>query len=407
MINIKGNAPPPFLTPDEEENLNDNNNINNDDNNNDNDNVQLIESKEFEMKYEDKIFKIIISMSSDFNYLYIQSKEKDNLVNLYENRMSFEDLKKFDKIFKVFEDIKESFPSILTIFDYKENLIKEIDDNKLIITINILNLDKTYRKKDLELLKKNRNKDELIGILCQQVNDLKQKNIELENQLNIIKNENNTIKNNFSNFKNDINKEIITLKEDIKRFENNSIKINSNIIANKIDYNLILRRLKKVKLDNNHEENVNQNVNISFNLLYRASEDGDEAKTFHSKCDGIRNTLVVVLTNKGRRFGGFTCETWDGVGLDKKDRNAFCFSLDNMKIYNSVKGKSAIYVSPNSGPAFQNCIFEIKDNCFKEGGACSDESNFYYDNHEKNCEINGEEETFDVQEVEVFSVLFN
>ena len=37
MINIKGNAPPPFQTPDEEENLNDiNNSINNNDNNNDN-----------------------------------------------------------------------------------------------------------------------------------------------------------------------------------------------------------------------------------------------------------------------------------------------------------------------------------------------------------------------------------
>ena len=57
------------------------------------------------------------------------------------------------------------------------------------------------------------------------------------------------------------------------------------------------RYLKKVNLNENQGQD-NQNANISFKLLYRASKDGDEAKTFHSKCDGIRNTLVIVLTKK-------------------------------------------------------------------------------------------------------------
>ncbi len=405
-MEFTGYAPPPLQTPIEDD-LNSNNiNDSENNNNNNNNNIQLIESKEFEMKYKDKIFKITIGMSSDYKFLCVQSKEKDDVMNNYEIIMSLKDLVKFDKQFRICEDIKESYLAMLEIFNCELNKIKEIVDNKLIIVINILKLDKSYRETNIVLYKKKINQDEIIDILSQQINELKEKNVKLEDELNLIKNENKAIEDNFNNYKNEVNQEINILKETIKKLENNSSKIDSNIICNRVDYNLILRRLKKVNLNENQGQD-NQNANISFKLLYRASKDGDEAKTFHSKCDGIRNTLVIVLTKKGLRFGGFTSETWEGNDLDKKDLNAFCFSLDLMKIYNSIKGKSAIYASPNSGPAFQNCIFEIKDNCFKEGGLCSDESASYYDNHEKKCEINGEEEVFNVEEVEVFSVLFN
>ena len=128
------------------------------------------------------------------------------------------------------------------------------------------------------------------------------------------------------------------------------------------------------------------------------------AKDFHSRCDGHKNTLVLVETKEKLRFGGFTTETWEGNVIDKKDENAFCFSLDKMKIYNSIKGRAAIFSSPTSGPAFENCIFEIKDNCFESGGICSDENKNYYDNQEIRCEINNGKEEFEVKDVEVFEV---
>ena len=107
---------------------------------------------------------------------------------------------------------------------------------------------------------------------------------------------------------------------------------------------------------------------------------------------------------KGYKFGGFTCESWDGNG-DKKDTNAFCFSLNKNKIYNWKKGKSSIFASPESGPVFGNCIFELKDQFLEMGGLCSED--YFYDNQESQCEVNGEEEQFEVEEVEVFSVLFS
>ena len=36
--------------------------------------------------------------------------------------------------------------------------------------------------------------------------------------------------------------------------------------------------------------------------LYKATIDGDSAKMFHSKCDGIRNTLVIIKSVGNRRL---------------------------------------------------------------------------------------------------------
>lgn len=141
-------------------------------------------------------------------------------------------------------------------------------------------------------------------------------------------------------------------------------------------------------------------------MLYRATRDGDEAKQFHSKCDNFKNTLVIVKSKKGLRFGGFTSETCNGIGIDKKDKNAFCFSLDKKKIYISIYGKNAIFACPSYGPAFENCIFEIKDKCFEVGGLCWDESQNYFDNYESIYEINEGEEKFYVENIKVFFVLF-
>ena len=37
---------------------------------------------------------------------------------------------------------------------------------------------------------------------------------------------------------------------------------------------------------------------VKFFLIYRASEHGDRAKTFHERCDGHQNTLVLVETTR-------------------------------------------------------------------------------------------------------------
>ena len=372
-----------------------------DDNNNNTKEEELIKFTEFKMLFNNKSFNIIISMTSDKQYLCVQSKEEGNFAYLFENKMNFIELMKFDKIFKTCEDLEDAYNSMVVILKNEKNLIKEIKDDKFIMSLFILNLDMTFREKSLELIKKNQNKDVIIQNLCQQIDELKKNNANLLNEFDKIKIENNNLKENINSimeWKNKLAQELNQLNEKINIYEFKLFKIDSNILKDQKEYGFIIERIKKVK--------SSSDFNISLSLLYRATRDGDEASDFHSRCDKSKSTLVIVKTKKGLRFGGFTTETWAGDDIDKMDDNAFCFSLDKMKIYNVVKGKKAIFASTYSGPAFENCIFQIKDNCFEEGGECSDNMNNNFNNQEKQFEINDGNENFKVAEVEVFGVIF-
>lgn len=351
-------------------------------NNSDNKN-SIIKSTDFQFKYNNKTFTVTISLTSDKQFLYIDSKEEGNIAYIYTIKMSFLDLIKFNKVFKTCEDLEDSYNSMVVIFKNEKNVIKEIKDNKLIISIFILKIDSSYDENNLELTKQNQNKDLIIENLCQIVNELKVNNTNLQNELNNVK------------------EKLEKMEKKLIDIENNNFvnKLESKIIREKKELDFILERLKKVNLD----ENIIKSDKINIDLIYRATRDGDKAKDFHLKCDKCKNNLVIIRTKTGLRFGGFTRESWEGKG-DKLDKEAFCFSLDKNKIYNYVKGKSSIFVSPESGPSFGNCVFEIKDDFLEMGGVCSED--YFYDNQEKVCEINDGNEQFDVQEIEVFKVLF-
>ena len=47
-------------------------------------------------------------------------------------------------------------------------------------------------------------------------------------------------------------------------------------------------------------------TNTSYKPLYQASRDGFGASDFHSKCNGITGTLVVVKDTNSNIFGGYT-----------------------------------------------------------------------------------------------------
>src|SRR5947207_15650879 len=55
-----------------------------------------------------------------------------------------------------------------------------------------------------------------------------------------------------------------------------------------------------------------RNIPYSFNLLYRASKDGNTNTAFHSKCDNKGATIVVVkIPNSEQIVGGHNPLNWD------------------------------------------------------------------------------------------------
>jgi hypothetical protein len=71
----------------------------------------------------------------------------------------------------------------------------------------------------------------------------------------------------------------------------------------------------------------------NIKLIFKGSVDGFGAANFHAKCDNIANTLVVIRSEHGKVFGGYTFKTLNFFWL-VKDANAFIFSLTNQKKFN-------------------------------------------------------------------------
>ena len=149
--------------------------------------------------------------------------------------------------------------------------------------------------------------------------------------------------------------------------------------------------------------NKDENKKIIINLLYKASVDSDRASAFHEKCDQAQNTIVLVETKNGKRFGGYTTCSWSGNCVDKNDSQAFIFSFDKMKTYDNIPGDEAIGCYPKFGPIFLGCQIKIFDNAFTKGGTTFEkELNF---NTEEDYELTGGDRTFDIKDIEVYEVI--
>ena len=100
-------------------------------------------------------------------------------------------------------------------------------------------------------------------------------------------------------------------------------------------------------------------------LLYRASRDGWSPITFHDRCDDCGSTVVILRSEGGHVFGGYTPHSWvadDGEANEhdgEADEATFIFSLTNPSNHLPVKmvwrvGARGFPIYPDVlwGPAF-------------------------------------------------------
>ena len=282
------------------------------------------------------------------------------------------------------------------------------------------------QEQNKELLKIKETYESQIPILqnnLEQINKdnevLKQNITVLSNQNESLIKENNSLKN--SQTKSQPNEEEINnLMEELNSYR---LKAQENELLKKqledLQYQIQMMQerqededVKEVKGDIIHDMNelemitkkINkENKRIIINLLYKASADSDSAAVFHEKCDSANNTIVLVETKDGKRFGGYTTQSWRGNCIDKPDTDAFIFSFDKMKTYDNIPGDDAIGCYPKFGPIFLGCQIKIFDNAFTKGGTTFEkELNF---NTEEDYELTGGSRTFDVKDIEVYEVI--
>ena len=203
------------------------------------------------------------------------------------------------------------------------------------------------------------------------------------------------------NLRNSQKLELLKKRLSSSRYKNKqmSIKEKSGNIIVKGD---ILKNMKELEMLT-RKINKSNNRKITLNLLYKATVDSDKAEAFHERCDNAESTLVLIETDKGKRFGGYTTCSWEGDCIEKEDEDAFIFSLDKMTIYENIPGEDAIGCYPKFGPIFLGCQIRIFDNAFTEGGTTF-EKGLNFDT-EEDYELTDGDRVYGVKEIEVYEVI--
>ena len=358
------------------------------------------------LRQENEIFKAEnASLSNENNSLKDENeKYKEQIIN-YENEI------------KSIKDENESYRSQIN-----DSIYKNRNDE-------LLKIKETYEN-EIQLLREN----------CEKLNkeneSLKEENEELKHNYTVVTNENESLVNDINNLKANITHQKDILNEDeIKRLieENSVFRIkaqeNESLKKQLEEYKVKLKEQieEREEEEDSHEfieknevigdiihdkkeldmitNKINkENKKIIINLLYKATADSDRASVFHEKCDKAKNSIVLVETENGMRFGGYTTCSWSGNCVDKIDTDAFIFSFDKMKTYDNIPGDEAIGCYPKFGPIFLGCQIKIFDNFFVKGGTTFErELNF---NTEEDYELTGGDREFKVKDIEVYEVLF-
>ena len=360
---------------------------------------------------DNKKFLLIIKSSNE-SITFIASEPEDIGSLKYLRKMSLKEIKEKEthNLLIGLNTCGEFSDYLKALSEMKKLLlIKKEDKINMIFTVEYL-----LKKHDIEidLFPEKINIDEIIKELCKEVNGLKEEvknlkkgvNINLEKENKELKNSIEQLKNENINLKNEI-KEIKKILEPInKKFQEDKIIINSkSVIMRENEFNLINLAIKS---------RLNKDIK-ELKKLYQATIDGDGVINFHSKCDNIPNTWVLIKSAGNRRFGGFTTQTWESTsGNWKDDKNAFLFSLDKQRIYSYKNNGYAIYCYKDYGPTFGggHTIY-LGNNPIQQKQLYTYESysgssyNFNGDNNALSESGNGN--CIYAAEYEVFQVIFN
>ena len=344
----------------------------------------------------------------------INDKNQNN--NNYKSNLNqrIETLEKnLDDISKKSDDLDIKSVQLFNITKKFEILIKELDKktngiienlNKKIFSKKTNNYNENIRNNETEQNEDVYFKDYNTGKQYQSKNINNSKGIQNETGYQILKENYSEQKNNY-----EIDSQY-NLNQNEKN-KSNYLKRQSNHIESKIvkdnEIRFLMKRIREI------HPKIN---NLFFNLIYRATEDGDKASDFHNKCDKIGPNITLVKTKKGYIFGGFTFKNWEHMARDIdinkpnlgsaiRDSHAFGFNVSNQKIYNNQKpNEFAIWCNRNFGPTFKNNLFQIFDSCLRKGGYCSVRNNSHFGGQYYDYEISGGESRFKVEELEVYEI---
>ena len=356
---------------------------------------------------------------SDCNICFVEdikeikkNKLQDNLKNLEELSKKFEEsLKELKNMYNKMSDNKEELKlEIQKIFTKIRATLNEREDELL------LEVDKKFDEIYINenIIKESEKLPNKIRISIEKGKNLSK---EWDNENNLI-----SIINNCINVENNI-KEINEINENIKKCNDSKylkinirekelnkiiemIKIFGKIYISGIIFNnsLIIKN-NNIYIDN-LKTWINPEQNFKTELLYRKSKDGDNYETFHRLCDNKGPTLVLIQSNEGFIIGGYTPLNWDDKSGWIKDNESFVFNLTNNRIFRKAQKSTDSIWCTKYGPYFAEIGFRERGKKNMSQGYFLFSTTLYFENFNEIIPNEGKDRFFDVDEVEIYNILF-
>ena len=342
-----------------------------------------------------------------------KNKLQENIKNLENLSKSFEEsIQELKKIFESVNENKEKLKlKIQKLFTKIRNCLNEREDKLLYevdkqfediyFNVDVIEISEKLPNKIKNSIEKGKllskewdNDNNLISII--------NNSIEIENNIEEINKINNKMQkyNNSKSLKIEIgvDKEENQILESIKTFGKvylSGIVFSDSLIINGND--IYIENIIKW---------INSEKKIKTKLLYRKSKDGDDYETFHRLCDKKGPTLILIKSKEGFIVGGYTPLNWDEHSGWIKDDQTFVFSLSKNKIYRKISKNSDSIWCTKHGPYFAEIGFREKGKKNMSQGYFYYSKNLYFENFNEIIPNEGKDKYFDVEEVEIYNILF-
>ena len=316
------------------------------------DKISLILKNKEEITISEKLHLIIAYNESIISFKIIDSS--DFPTKEYELLSNLDNLYKLNNYFRMFNSLSEIQNCIIKEYQNKRISLKVNENEAKIIITNII-LNNSF---EINIPKRNnyKNVKKMFGIIKdmkEKIDFLMTENKELKNRIssieNIIQIQGEQIRQLTEN--KDLNKTNSIIKEEKINLLENNFFCDSDIVKNKEDLELLVSFLpKKPK---------------KTSILFNSKSDGYTIKNFHKKVDNKSPTIIIIKADTNRVFGGYTEHKWYIKNDDdKKDDNAFVFSLDNKQKYDVIDSDHAVVERENYIQFGAPC-FVINNNCNK------------------------------------------
>ena len=392
--------------------------------------------EEIMIKNEKENYKIHLGIQENCLLIKIEPEKQKNTY-YYQNCYTINELQNISLVFSMYKTVKEII-AFLKDLEYK---VEEKNEN-LVLKFNVFMPNGKNKLIEMEFKKSLHDTNHIINFLLEKIKIMETniKSLEENYKIEKAKNEYET-----KNLKENYIKEKEKHESEIKHLKEN-ISSNQREISNLKEYNIIyknenkklweeINKLKEYHIKINQKEKQNnffdskiieskdkinfifdyikQNDNsFKFNnikLLFRGSRDGERTKTCHELCDNKQNVLIIMKSETGYIFGGYSKIGFktNKIPEYKIDNNCFLFSLNLKKIYPVIKDRKVIcHIGEEYGLCFYSSLafydyFMTK----KDNHNISESIKEWFNGFEDKYEMNGGQNYFKCDELEVFQLL--